>query len=97
MRPVRAGLALSALLLALTASQASATIHPLSCSEKSNAPAGTPAATQDPPGLTNPPLNPALHDYGPDNSHAVNAQPIVAQFSNSTTNDTSHSFKPPGC
>jgi hypothetical protein len=93
MRRTRAALALSALLLALTAAQASATVHPISCSERSNAPAGTPAATQDPPGITNPPHP----NSGPDSSRAQTAQPIVAQFSNPTPNDTAHSFKPEGC
>ena len=34
------------------AGPASATIHPLSCSELSEAPEGTTAQTQNPPGLT---------------------------------------------
>jgi hypothetical protein len=34
------------------AGPASATIHPLSCSERSAAPSDTPAQTQDPPGIT---------------------------------------------
>lgn len=34
------------------AGPASATIHPLVCSERSAAPSGTPAQTQNPPGIT---------------------------------------------
>jgi hypothetical protein len=34
------------------AGPASATIHPLVCSENSSAPADTPAQTQEPPGIT---------------------------------------------
>jgi hypothetical protein len=40
-----------AVMMAL-AGPASATIHPLSCSERSQAPEGTTAQTQNPPGLT---------------------------------------------
>ena len=41
-------------MLAVTAVPAFATVHPLSRSERSlpNAPSGTPAATQDPPGIS---------------------------------------------
>jgi hypothetical protein len=84
---------LSAILLALSVSPALATVHPLSCSENSNAPAGTPAQTQNPPGITQPPHV----DSGPDQSRAVTAQPIVAILSNSTTSDSTNAFKPPGC
>ncbi len=41
-----------AAMLALMAVPAFATVHPLSKSELSNAPEGTAAATQDPPGLS---------------------------------------------
>ena len=44
--------ALMAAMLAVTAVPAFATVHPLSKSELSNAPEGTAAETQDPPGLT---------------------------------------------
>jgi hypothetical protein len=44
--------ALMAAMLAVTAVPAFATVHPLSKSERSNAPEGTAAQTQDPPGLT---------------------------------------------
>jgi hypothetical protein len=41
-----------AAIVAVTAVPAFATVHPLSKSERSNAPEGTAAQTQDPPGLT---------------------------------------------
>lgn len=64
---------------ALAAAPASATIHPISCSgENSNAPAGTPAATSNPPGITNPPHPGA----GPDQSRARTAQPLASIFTN---------------
>ena len=65
------------------AASASATIHPLVCSENSAAPSWTPAITQDPPGLTG-------------QGGATIAQPVVAIQSNSTTSDLA-AFKPPGC
>lgn len=81
-----------ALLLGLTlallsAWPASATIHPLSCSENSSAPSGTPAQTQDPPGLT---------PGGPDQSRAPVAQPVHAILDNPTAKDL-NAFKAPGC
>lgn len=93
MRRFLAFFALSVLLLALSATPSSATIHPIVCSEKSNAPAGSPAKTQNPPGITNPPHPGA----GPDQSRALTAQPLVAMSNNPTTNDTANSFKPQGC
>ena len=39
-------------LMLVVAGPASATIHPLVCSERSAAPSDTPAQTQDPPGIT---------------------------------------------
>ena len=39
-------------LMLVVAGPASATIHPLVCSENSAAPSDTPAQTQDPPGIT---------------------------------------------
>jgi hypothetical protein len=39
-------------LMLVIAGPASATIHPLVCSENSAAPSDTPAQTQDPPGIT---------------------------------------------
>ena len=68
-----------------TAVPASATVHPLSCSELSSAPADTVAATQDPEGLT---------PGGPDQSSAVVAQPVVAVTTNSGTDAA---IKPEGC
>jgi hypothetical protein len=88
--------ALSVLLLALSATPSSATIHPIVCSENSNAPAGSPAQTQNPPGITNPPEFTG-EAAGPDQSRAPTARPIVAMFSNPTPNDTANSFKPQGC
>lgn len=69
-----------------------ATVHPLSCSENSNAPAGTPVQTQNPPGIAQPPHV----DPGPDQSRATTAQPVVAILTNSTANDL-NAFEPPGC
>ncbi len=63
----------------MVAGAASATVHPQMNSERSgsNPPAHTPAATQDPPGISG-------------QSNADNfAQPIVAQLSNPTSNDCS--------
>jgi hypothetical protein len=66
MRRIVVVVAFAAALVAPSA-PAFATVHPLSCSELSNAPAGTAAATQDPPGLT---------PGGPDQSSAEVAQPV---------------------
>jgi hypothetical protein len=78
---------------AWSAAPASTTIHPLVCSEGSAAPAGTPAQTQDPPGIT----NEGTHgNTDPDPDHAVEAQPIVAIETNTTLNDL-NAFKAPGC
>ena len=71
-----------ALMLALAA-PAFATIHPLSCSERSQAPEGTAAETQDPPGLT-----------GGSNADNV-AQPIDSVSKNDTA--AGHAFKPDEC
>ena len=49
---VMSAAALMAAMMVLTAVPAFATVHPLSRSDVSNAPAGTAAATQDPPGLS---------------------------------------------
>ena len=70
-----------------------ATIHPLVCSEKSAAPAGTPAQTQNPPGITNEGFE---GNTDPDPDNAVQAQPVVAIMTNSTTSDSA-ALKPPGC
>ena len=96
MRRFFAFFALSVLLLALSAMPSSATIHPIVCSENSSAPAGSPAQTQNPPGITNPPQFTGAA-AGPDQSRALTAQPIVAMSSNPTGNDTANSFKPEGC
>lgn len=78
---------------------ASATVHPLSCSENSNAPAGTAAQTQDPPGISPgvPGIDGKSQGSPPNNPFGSTlAQPIFAQLSNPTTSDL-NSFKPPGC
>lgn len=85
--------AIVAAVVAWSPASASATIHPLVCSENSAAPAWTPAETQDPPGIT----NEGTHgNTDPDPDHAVEAQPIVAIETNSTANDL-NAFKAPGC
>jgi hypothetical protein len=61
----------------------SATVHPLTCAEKS--PADVVADTQDPPGLT---------PGGPDQSHATVAQPVEAVIGNPGTDAA---LKPEGC
>jgi hypothetical protein len=66
-----------------TAVPASATVHPLTCAEKS--PADVVADTQDPPGLT---------PGGPDQSSAVIAQPVEAVITNAGTDAA---LKPEGC
>ena len=96
MRRILGLFVLSVLLFALSATPSFATIHPIVCSEKSNAPAGSPAQTQNPPGITNPPQFTG-QAAGPDQSRAPTAQPLVAMFSNPTANDTQNSFKPEGC
>jgi hypothetical protein len=78
---------------AWTAASAVATIHPLVCSENSTAPAATPAQTQNPPGITNEGFE---GNTDPDPDNAVQAQPVVAISSNSTTSDSA-ALKPPGC
>jgi hypothetical protein len=65
------------------AAPSSATVHPLTCAEKS--PADVVADTQDPPGLT---------PGGPDQSAATIAQPVVAVTSNSGVDAA---LKPEGC
>jgi hypothetical protein len=80
--------ALVAALAAWSAASASATVHPIVCSEKSAAPNWTPAQTQNPPGITD------GADPDPDNN--VEARPIVAQLTNSTLSDFA-SWKPEGC
>jgi hypothetical protein len=70
MRHVVLILSLAAAVLVFAVAPASATVHPLSNSECSaDAANGTPADTQDPPGLT---------PGGPDSSHADVAQPVRA-------------------
>jgi hypothetical protein len=78
---------------AWTAASAGATIHPLVCSENSAAPAGTPAITQNPPGITNEGFE---GNTDPDPDIAVQAQPVVAILTNSTTKDSA-AIKPQGC
>jgi hypothetical protein len=61
----------------------SATVHPLTCAEKS--PADVVADTQDPPGLT---------PGGPDQSQATIAQPVEAVIGNPGVDAA---LKPEGC
>ena len=61
-------LAIVAAFVAWSVAPASATIHPIQCSEVSSAPAGTPAATQNPPGLTSEGHEPGYTDPDPDNN-----------------------------
>jgi hypothetical protein len=70
MRHVLVILSLAAAVLVFAVTPATGTVHPLANSECSaDAANGTPADTQDPPGLT---------PGGPDSSHADVAQPVVA-------------------
>jgi hypothetical protein len=85
MRKVVVLLALVVAVAAWTAASASATIHPLVCSENSAAPADTPAKTQNPPGITDEGFE---GNTDPDPDIAVQAQPVVAISSNSTTSDS---------
>jgi hypothetical protein len=80
-------LASAAAALVLPAAPASATVHPLTCAEKS--PVDTVADTQNPPGITDPGT-----DGGPDQSRATEAQPVVAVITNSGTDEA---LKPEGC
>jgi hypothetical protein len=73
MKQIVLTLLVAALLLVMVAVPAFATIHPLSCSERSQAPEGTAAETQDPPGLT---------PGGPDRSNADVAQPVQSANDN---------------
>jgi uncharacterized low-complexity protein len=77
-----------ALVMALmmgVAAPAFATIHPISNSERSaDAADGTPADTQNLPGITG-----EGHEGNtdPDPDHATEAQPLVSHLSNKTDND----------
>jgi hypothetical protein len=74
-----------ALMLTLAA-PALATIHPISNSERSaDSAEGTPADTQNPPGITGEEHEPGYSDPDPDN--ATEAQPLVSHLSNKTDND----------
>lgn len=83
-------LALTGVLLTASAGSALATVHPLVCSERSAAAAnGTPADTQDPPGIT---------PGGVDSSSATTAQPVVAVFTAAANGAKStNAIKPEGC
>ena len=70
-----------------------ATVHPLVCSERSNAPATTPAETQNPPGITGEGHEPGYTDPDPDK--VTEAQPIRSVLKNPTA--TRDAFKPEGC
>jgi hypothetical protein len=86
--------ALMAAMMAVTAVPAFATVHPLSKSERSNAPDGTPAATQNPPGITSEGHEPGYTDPDPDN--ATEAQPVLAVGFNSPQGFENPAFKPEG-
>lgn len=93
MRKVLVLFVLVVAIAAWSAASAGATIHPLVCSENSAAPADTPAITQNPPGITDEGFE---GNTDPDPDIAVQAQPVVAISSNSTTSDSA-ALKPPGC
>ena len=86
--------AMMAVMMAV-AGAASATVHPLVCSEGSSAPATTPASTQNPPGITGEGHEPGYTDPDPDN--ATEAQPILAVGFNSPQGFGNPAFKPEGC
>jgi hypothetical protein len=71
---------------AWSVASASATVHPLVCSENSAAPLGTPAQTQNPPGITDEGTD---GNTDPDPDHAVQAQPVLVA--------AAPAFKDPGC
>ena len=77
------------------AGPASATVHPLVCSEVSAAPSDTPAQTQNPPGITSEGHEPGYTDPDPDN--ATEAQPILAVGFNSPQGFENPSLKAEGC
>ena len=85
--------AVIAAVAAWSVASASATVHPLVCSENSAAPSSTPAQTQNPPGITNEGTD---GNTDPDPDNAVEAQPVVSVLTNSTTADSA-ALKPPGC
>jgi hypothetical protein len=68
MRKIFLLVAIVAAFAAWSVASASATVHPLVCSENSAAPAWTPAITQDPPGIT---------PGGVDQGRAATAQPVL--------------------
>ena len=78
--------AVIAAVAAWSVASASATVHPLVCSENSAAPSTTPAQTQNPPGITNEGTD---GNTDPDPDHAVEAQPVLVA--------AAPAFKPPGC
>jgi hypothetical protein len=68
MRKILLLAAIVAAIAAWSVASASATVHPLVCSENSSAPSWTPAKTQDPPGIT---------PGGVDSGRAATAQPVL--------------------
>jgi hypothetical protein len=86
MRKLLLLVAIVATVAAWSVASASATIHPLVCSENSAAPAGTAAATQNPPGITD---EGTEGNTDPDPDLAVEAQPVLVANGNA--------FKAPGC
>jgi hypothetical protein len=71
--------ALMAAMVAVTAVPAFATVHPLSRSDVSNAPVGTAAETQNPPGITD---EGTEGNTDPDPDNALEAQPVVSVRTN---------------
>ena len=87
MRKLLLLVAIVATVAAWSVASASATVHPLVCSENSAAAAaGTPAQTQNPPGITNEGTD---GNTDPDPDNAVEAQPVLVA--------AGPAFKPPGC
>ena len=78
------------------AGPALATVHPIAKSECSaSAAEGTPADTQNPPGITSEEHEPGYTDPDPDN--ATEAQPLVQIFQGNKTNNDLHAVKSEEC
>ncbi len=78
------------------AGPAFATVHPIANSECSaSAAEGTPADTQNPPGITSEGHEPGYTDPDPDN--ATEAQPLVQIFGQNKTDEDLHAVKSEEC
>jgi hypothetical protein len=77
------------------AGPALATVHPIAKSECSAAAEGTPADTQNPPGITSEGHEPGYTDPDPDN--ATEAQPLVQIFEENETDNDLHAVKSEEC